>query len=160
MSSPTQVIFFHSIIKHSFPSTSIFPRVIIAETKSLLYFCTWFRFLGWLMKSLPPMTSIGVKIVSPILHVDGSIYFSFSSIFSKLSNIELFLLFHYHHLLPWIQYIIKHMFLLDLPSLTPIFLINLSPGPPSKDTKYGRGNTWYISKYLTKNWGYWDTQHP
>ena len=85
------------------------------------------------------MTAIEVKIVSPIMHVDGIISFALT-IFFKFSNIDLYF-FLYHHSLSWIQYIPIQMFLLDLPSLTPIFFINLSPGKPSKDIKYGRGNT-------------------
>ena len=86
------------------------------------------------------MKSIEVKIVSPIMHVDGSIYFAFSSLFSKFYNIYVYIYFLDHHSLSWIQYIPRQMFLLDLPSLSPSFFINLSPGHPSKDLKYGRGN--------------------
>ena len=58
------------------PPLIYLPRVIITETKSLLSLCTWYRFLGWLLKSLPPTTATEVKVVSQILHVIGSKLYS------------------------------------------------------------------------------------
>ena len=67
----------------------IFPSVIITDTKSLLYLCTWFIFLVWLLKSFTPIIDIDVKHVFPILNFIG--IFSLAAIrhFSDFANILL-----------------------------------------------------------------------
>ena len=87
-----QILFFHvNFLRHDIyfpiqmilirhktwypPPLKYISRVIITDNKSLLSLWTWFIFLRLLLKSLPPMTAIEVKTVSPILNVDGSIYF-------------------------------------------------------------------------------------
>ena len=153
MGSNHQIRCFHYIIKHSSPPLIITTRVIIKETKYLLSLCIWFIFLRWLLKSLPPITSIGVKIVSPILNVDVSSSLALSGFSFKV--VQYWLLFPFSIssivILDSIHYQKNVSAWLDKSNTR--FLINLSPVKPPKYPKYGRGNTWYIPKYLTKNWG-------
>ena len=134
---PSQIFLLHH--KARCPLPLYFPRVIITDKKSLLSLWTWFRFLGFLLKSLPPITSIEVKNVSPILYFDGSIYLaivSFCFNFDQYFFVTLFSILFQTNILAW-----------PANSNTNFSFKILSPRKVSKDPLYGRGKTWYLSRF-------------
>ena len=101
----------------------IYPRVIITETKLVLYLCTCFRVLVWLLKEFPLMTDIKVKIVSPIQQVDGMIYLVVSSFSFKLFQSWVGITLSISSIVILVSINSQKMLLIDLPSLTPCLIL-------------------------------------
>ena len=123
MGSTPQVRCFHSIIEHIFPSTYILPQIYYNINQILTVLMYMIQIFVVITEESTTNDIHRGKNISPQFCMLMVVFLFPSQVFlSKFSNVYLLLLFQYHSLLSWFQYIPRLLFLLDLPSLTPIFL--------------------------------------
>ena len=116
MSSTYQVRCFYSVIKHGVSSSYIINQIYYKRQQILSVFINIIHILGIFMKILPPMTAIEVKCMSQIIHFDNIFSLAVVGFCFNANNISLLLC---------LKYIIRQMFLLDLLSIPPIFILQV-----------------------------------
>ena len=120
MSSTLQVRYFYSIIKHSVPSTYIPPQGYYNRHQICTVLMHMVQIFWVITVEFTTNDSHRSKNSFPNSAFWWYYFYCCLLFFSKLYNIYLFILFHYHHLLSWIKYILIQMFLVELTSRTPI----------------------------------------